>query len=557
MRVASVIPALFLTFLVETGAAQDAAESGSPEPAAPVSQEASSVTPRAMGSQPLAPRALGEPVMEVPYSTLFRNTNITTTSATIQPTVNPAVHADPFEFQSTVGIAGLNGLKVPFIQRGFEPQNSTLKLGPIFIKIWRVEGATLFSDNINLTEKNREPGVIAILRMDMGVICQLGEGFQLAIAGSFVYLPIQGKIGPAGYGLSSLLGLGVEPIVSCQMTYDTMLGGWDVQFFDELRTGIVQFSNSINVNMVAIQGASFPWEDRAGVYAFGAPTGSKGTSSADYRYNTANDNQQYLSNTVGLQATRVLPSDVRLTVRAVNQNFWYNQNGRGMPNTRDAVDVQAASVRENLRFKPFVDYSASLVNPGSDLFQQVSVGAAGPITDQLSVYASMGYFYKSNGYQSLLWDLEFTHVAGPNTTESLIFSRSSDLFGQEISSWAGYRLTQVLGPSMTGYFFAGGAKVEDLTGGNNSFNDFISGILVTYFVSPRTDISVVGIYQYEEYPYYKESLNVWTGRFDLAYHFTDTLIGRLVYQYRNRNTNIPNNGFYENMVFLSLSKYFP
>lgn len=528
---------------------------------APTVQGAPAEGIRAPGMQPLAPREVGAPVMEVPYSSLFRNTNVTLpTNASIEPTANPSIHADPFEMQSNLLFGGV-GLKLPFVQRGFEPGNATLKLGPVFIKVWRVEAGTLLSDNVDLTETNRKAGVIAVLRMDLGVICQLGEGLRLAVAGSFVYLPLQGKIGPAGYGLTSVLGPdATSPELYTQMTYDTVIGGWNVQFFDELSAGVVVFSNSLygNSYLTAIQGASFPWVDREGVYYFGAPNSAHGNStSSDYRFNTTNDFQQYLSNEVGFQTTRMLPSDIRLSVRAIHQNLWYNQNGRGMPSVRDEVDVSAVDLRENLRFKPFVDYTATAIDYGDTVYQRLMLGAFGPITDQLSIYGSMGYFIDSRGNQNMLWSLQLLHIAGPNTTESLVFSRDVNLFGQELTTQVGYSINQVIGPSITGNLYAVGQQIEDLTGNNNSYNELLTGIKFSYFVSPRTDISVWGSYEYQYYTHYREYLDFWTGRFELDYHFTDTLIGRFLYQYRNRATNIPNNAFYENMIYVSLSKYFP
>ena len=510
----------------------------------------------AVVSQPASTGVFGEPDDVAPYSPLFRNTNITATSVSIHPAVTPDIHADPFEMQSDFGFR-TSGLKVPFVERGFEPENATFKLGPVFVKIRRAEGGVLVSDNINLTETDRKPGVIAIMQLDMGIILQLGEGFRLAVAGALVYLPLQGKFGPAGYGLNSGLGFNTGPVLSSQMTYDTVIGGWDVQFFDEISLSAVQFSNGINSSLTAFDGASFPWSDRAGVYVFGAPySSSSRQSSLNYRYNT-NTDQQYVRNTVGFQTTRVLPSDVRLTVRAVQENFWYNQNGRGMPSSRELATVSAVSLRENLRFKPFVDYSVQRWDPGNRVSQWVRAGVTGPITDQLDFFGSTGYALNSNGSQNVLWFLRLIHIAGPNTRESASFGRTVNTFDQEMYTHLHYSLNQVIGPSVTGQLFAMGEKVEDLTGGNNAFNNLLAGLRFTYYVSPRTQIRASGTYQYEYYPYFTQYLHVWTGQVELYYRFSDLWTGHLLYQYQNRSTDIPNNGYYENMVMLTLSRYFP
>jgi len=130
-------------------------------------------------------------------------------------------------------------------------------------------------------------------------------------------------------------------------------------------------------------------------------------------------------------------------------------------------------------------------------------------------------------------------------------------FGQDMTTWLSYSLNQVIGPSITGKFIAILDKNEDLTGEQNSFNGFLTGVHFTYFVSSRTEILMGGTYEYQYYTADREHDNVWTGRLELSYHFTDTLIGRLLYQYQNRNTNIHNNSYYENMFTVTISKFFP
>jgi hypothetical protein len=157
----------------------------------------------------------------------------------------------------------------------------------------------------------------------------------------------------------------------------------------------------------------------------------------------------------------------------------------------------------------------------------------------------------------VLWFLRLNHIAGPNTNESLSFGRTTNTFNQEIATHLYYSFNQVIGPSVTGHLIAMGEKVEDLTGGNNSFDNLLAGLRFTYIVSPRTQIRATGTYQYEYYPYFTQYLHVWTGRVEIYHRFSDLWAWHLQYQYQNRSTNIPNNGYYENMVMLTLSRYFP
>jgi hypothetical protein len=48
----------------------------------------------------------------------------------------------------------------------------------------------------------------------------------------------------------------------------------------------------------------------------------------------------------------------------------------------------------------------------------------------------------------------------------------------------------------------------------------------------------------------------WVASAQLNQYFTQSLLGQLTYQYQNRASSLANDSFYENVVFLSLTKYF-
>ena len=86
----------------------------------------------------MPPRTFGEPTVDVPYLSLFRNTNFTLPSIYPFPTVTPSIQDNPFDVQSEFGIS--NGFKNPAFQRGFQPEDAQLKLGPIYIRFPRDAG---------------------------------------------------------------------------------------------------------------------------------------------------------------------------------------------------------------------------------------------------------------------------------------------------------------------------------------------------------------------------------------------------------------------------------
>ena len=102
------------------------------------------------------------PTPGVPYSRIFRDTGAPYTNPLNRPAVTPSVQTESVEARATLGLPSINAA-FPLLQRGFAPQDADLKFGPVFFKLQGLSAAALWSDNINLTEKNRESGTIAIL----------------------------------------------------------------------------------------------------------------------------------------------------------------------------------------------------------------------------------------------------------------------------------------------------------------------------------------------------------------------------------------------------------
>ena len=358
------------------------------------------------------------PTPGVPYSKIFRDTGAPYTNPLQRPAVTPSVQTESVEARTTIGLPALSAA-LPLLQRGFEPQDADLKFGPVFFKLQGLTAAILWSDNIHLTEKNRESGTIGILTISSSIIAQLTEGLRIAVSGSFVYLPLQNEAGIAGFGLYGpyFLGFDDEPIVRSEITWNTIIGGWNVVFADDFRIGIGRFTNNVRDDAVFFRGGGFDGFDQAGRDIFRGPEGAVGRTRRS-RDQNSNLDVVYYSNIVSAQADRLIVAKTRLRVQASHENLWYNQGSRGLPKLRDQVTVSLVSERENLRFKPFVIYQALKTDLQNSFEQTVRAGLDGPITDQLQLHAEIGY-YLGNHRDALLWGISLRHQAGPYTEESL------------------------------------------------------------------------------------------------------------------------------------------
>ena len=76
----------------------------------------------------------------VPQATLFRNTQYPYGTLTDPVPVGPSVRTEGVTADFKLTLPGLTG-GLPFTQRGFEPQDADLKLGPFYFKLRALEAA--------------------------------------------------------------------------------------------------------------------------------------------------------------------------------------------------------------------------------------------------------------------------------------------------------------------------------------------------------------------------------------------------------------------------------
>ncbi len=486
-----------------------------------------------------------------PPATLFRNQGLTLNNALGVPPLTTTVQADSI----TAG-ARLN-LPLPFynlqMQRGFDPQNADLKVGPFFFKLQSLTGGVLWTDNINLSESDRESGVIAITRISGAIVAQLTETLRFSLAGSFVYLPLENEAGFTGFGLYAPLIFGLEnPIFRAEASWNTTIGDWNVLFADDFTIGLFRYWNNFRDDALLFAGGEFDGIDQAGRYAFGA-NGQVFRDNDRQDFRTNEQNVVFFSNTVSAQADRLIVGKTRLRVQAFHQNLWYNQGNRGLPSLRDQVNVSLISEKENLRFKPFATYTAFRTNRENSFGQTLMAGLDGPITDQLQLRVGIGYFLGTNR-ENLLWQVNLRHQAGPYTYESLYYRRFVSPFYDQINEVVGYNIRQILGPKVTANAFIFRNEVDWLGANDFSETQYVTGLSLQIRAGPRTQFTLVGTASRVEYE--DRDYRTLTGLAQVTHYFTDTFLARLLYQYQQRDSGFRDDDYYENMVFFSLTKFF-
>lgn len=493
----------------------------------------------------------------VSQATLFRNTSYPYGTLIAPPPVGPTLRSENLEAGFKLTLPTISG-GLPWTQRAFEPQDADVKLGPFYFKLRAIEGAVLYSDNINLTPDHVESGTIGIVSATVDVIAQITEGLRIATSGTFVYLPTEGKAGIAGFGLTDIynFGLAAGPLAHAQVSWDTEIGGWHVIFTDDFQVLQGIYSNEIRSDDVLFEGSRFDDEARAGRYVLRPQEGAvfRNAGSRDNNVDLRTDLVAF-SNIVSAEAERLTPGSILLRARVYHEDLWYNQGNRGQPNLREGATISLFSQRENMRFKPYFIYDVFHTDQDNDLQNIFRLGVTGPVTDQLYLLAEAGYYTGGQAGNGGLWRVQLDHTAGPYTQQSLIYARQFNYFHDEVDQLLGYNLRQILGPRMyfDGYVYRVRAQEFFQDSSQDTTRDeWRVGVRLTYNVGPKTTLRLTG--QYSDID--PDNTVAWTGRLELGYNFTDTLLLHFVYQHQKSTSDNISFNYTENLFFLSLTKYF-
>ena len=115
----------------------------------------------------------GEPAVGIPQRTLFRDTGAPYLHSLRTPALEPSVRpTESIDATFHLDMPDVRG-DFPLLARGFEPEDADLKLGPVYFKLKAFGLGLLASDNIELSEDDRESDVIGIVRLSGTIIVQL------------------------------------------------------------------------------------------------------------------------------------------------------------------------------------------------------------------------------------------------------------------------------------------------------------------------------------------------------------------------------------------------
>ncbi len=509
--------------------------------------------------QRIPANAYQPPRAGLPFRSLFRDTGAPYYNSLRDVQVNPVVQpSDTVEAKGKIDLPDFRG-RFPLLQRGFAPEDADLKIGPLYFKLRHLSIGALYSDNIHRDDTHKEADTIGIVSIGGQILAQLSEGFHIAVAGNFVYLPFEGTGGANGFGLVAPYGLGLAgtPTAHAQVAWEPTIFGLPFVIADEFKIGLARFSNTGYDSFELFDGFETDSVDRAGIYTVRAP------AARNFNSSNRDSNQQsdfeflYYSNEASISTGGKFPGDSVFGFRASHEDIWYEEEGHNLPSSRDRVNFHVESVRDSLRFKPFANYEYLHTADPNRSAHIVRAGVKGPLTDLMNFRGDIGYYWdEERGNSNTVWNLTLTHTPNPRTKHTLLFERNVSDFLDEMDERVGYHITKVLGPNLVSGAYITHNWVQDLDNQVPDREETRAGVTFNYLQSPRTSYRLTGQYSRISYEQDFGSSTVWRGRAECRHQFMESLFARLIYQYEKRDGDRLTKDYTENLLYLSLSWVF-
>ncbi|MEI6350251.1 MAG: hypothetical protein WCP06_04000 [Verrucomicrobiota bacterium] len=418
-------------------------------------------------------------------------------------------------------------------------ETAHLKLGPVYFHVDSVKGSVFHREGVIGSQHFSDWNSLIDLQLSLAV--QLGETGNIGLTADVFYFPLDNKLELMSYRAFEL-GLGLLSSLSAQAAYTVKIDEWPITFADDLRairSGFLSSSRSDLADLRAAQGTGGPGD----YYEFGS---SGRQNQGDF---------VTLSNVVSAMTRRDL-GEWAFSARGFHENLWYFASQNHLPNSREEADFQIQSVRENLRFKPFAKYTLVSIGNVGGVDQTVRMGVGGPVTDQIQLETSAGYFVGSAGgrHATAVGNVNLVHVIGPYTTEAVSAGRELSMFNDLVVDYTRYHINQILGPSLTGRLFAqldrSQNNAERVIGGRETR----TGAELRYYVGSKIDLDFIGMYlRSSQEGVGTDGFSVYSS---LYYTFTESLSLQIGAHYRLNDSETQNARSKEVLGFVNLRKAF-
>lgn len=453
--------------------------------------------------------------------------------------------------QGSLQISAPLGPATGFSIFGFagKPDDAELKLGNFYLDVFSLSGSVLWSDNINIVEVGKESEEIAAVRLRAALMYQINEVMRLTAAGTAVWLPFKGEVGftdpLADYTFS------LAPLFQTQFNYDIPFNKVDVQLIENFTVQSGGFGTGRSFDLLDRQAGDL--EDRAGRYAF-RDTQAQGPT--DRRFRSAPSYQ----NILGVNVSSLLPTVTRLTFGYAHANIWQQRDSLGQQSSADTFIAELRSERENLRFKPFANYSARHQNNRFGYDAATRGGFSGPITPYLDLRSEMGYFLAGDeSGEGYVWQVSLSHRPRERLQHQLDYLRTVTYPDRALVTTVSYSVQLQASPDIILEAAVQEQNLEPLDNPNNSFGgkQFRTEGRFNYRIIDRITTRLGYAWTHSvgrgAGPL---RFDLHTIRYELNMAHTPTFSSALFYQHEFRDSNRLLDSYVENVISLTLTRTF-
>lgn len=445
--------------------------------------------------------------------------------------------------QGSLSIAAPLGASANFSPFAFSERSEDveIKLGRLYLDLGTLGLTFLYRDNSRLTEVGQQPEPTLAMRLEGRLIYQLNDVMQLSMAGSVFWLPLKDEV-TLSDPLASYTGT-FAPAMQTRFIYDLPFNHFDVVFLDTLAAQSTGLGTSAEAFELLSRRSDDPLlrDTRAQ-----GPTDRRAPTALAYR------------NSVGGNISSLLPTVTRATLGYVHENVWQS-GGPGQASSSDTFSAELKSERENMRFKPFFNYSAKHQNNKFGYDTVSRGGFDGPLTDYLDLHSEVGYFLtgdeKGEGYT---WGVALTHRPRQQIEHRLSYGRSVTYPDRSLGTAIIYTARWLASPDLLVEAAAQEVNTEPIDNPNNSFGgkQFQTEGRFSYRLGRRVTTQFGYAWAHAVARTSATRFDTHTFRFKITMDHTPKLQSALILSHESRDSNQPLDSYEENVVALTLNRTF-
>lgn len=427
----------------------------------------------------------------------------------------------------------------PLLVRDFSPERAMFKAGGFYLDLISVGMTVLHSDyqGARAFPNGSEDGWLMGTEFSLRALAQITDQFYFSLVGTFVYLPLDNRLGFA-------LGSGGSPNAAAILDYQTQLGTWDVRFYD-------QFLAAVGSDIFT--GIDSAAHDRAGRYRFGFDDRRNAASG------TFNGDNTYFSNALGFDASApTLWDEWLFQVAGRHLDVWRTSDFDNHSPSNQLAAILGYSGTKVL-FRPSLQYIIDEYgNEFEEFDQRLYLNLVGRLAQTVTLSARVGRLWRTNDNERYLYGLSLRHQLSSYTSH--VLSAGQDYFGNDITgenivaSYVSYEIDHAFSRSLSGSVFVQFSKDDSPPGPGYNGRRTTTGGQLDYALFGGTNAVISLRSAYERREFVPDDSERWIWNLNYSQQLASRMTANVFYQYEESVGPAPE--YNEHLIGTTIRKYF-